>query len=104
VDSAFDLLYLPATANLGEGEREVAAEDLGVAFYEGNVIDLAHLVREQLYLAMPMKALCHPDCAGLCPQCGANLNITTCGCEHRWVDPRLAALGQLLPKEPRDKD
>jgi uncharacterized protein len=47
-----------------------------------------------------MKPLCRPDCAGLCPECGANLNLTRCGCEHRWIDPRMAALQELLPKKP----
>ena len=37
--------------------------------------------------------------AGLCPECGANLNAGTCGCEHRWTDARMAALEQLLPKD-----
>jgi uncharacterized protein len=99
VDAAFDLLYLPMSANAGEGEREVDTEDLGAAFYEGDTIDLAQLVREQFYLALPMKPLCRSDCQGLCPECGANLNLAPCGCDHRWVDPRMAALRQLLPKK-----
>jgi len=101
VDTPFDLSYLPALLNKGEGELEVEAEDLGVAFYEGDAIDLGQLIREQCYLVLPMKPLCSPDCLGLCPECGTNLNHGACRCERRWVDPRLAALAQLLPKEPK---
>lgn len=101
VDTPFDLWYLPASVNTGEGEREVETEDLGVAFYESDAIDLGQLVREQCYLVLPMKPLCSPDCRGLCLECGGNLNQQTCQCERRWVDPRMAALAQLLPKEPK---
>jgi uncharacterized protein len=95
VDIGFDLLYLPSTANTGEGEVEVEDEDLGTAFYRDETIDLGGLVREQLYLALPMKPLCAESCRGLCPQCGVNLNTTSCGCTPLWDDPRLAALKAL---------
>lgn len=44
------------------------------------VIDLSDAVREEVALAAPAFALCRPDCAGLCPQCGADLNPGPCGC------------------------
>jgi uncharacterized protein len=102
VDARFDLQYLPSASNVGDEEQEVAAEDLGVAFYENQAIDLGQLIREQFYLALPMKPLCRPGCEGLCPECGTNLNLTRCNCEHRWVDPRMAPLAQLLPRTPRE--
>lgn len=102
VDARFDLRYLPASSHAGGPEEEVSEEDLGVASYEGDQLDLEQLIREQFYLALPMKALCGPECQGLCPECGTNLNVSRCACEHRWVDPRLAALGQLLPKPRRE--
>jgi uncharacterized protein len=98
----FDLRYLPQAANTGDGEREVAEDDLSTAFYRDEVIDLAELAREQLYLALPMKPLCQPDCRGLCPECGTNLNREACGCERRWVDPRLEGLRALLRDEGKD--
>jgi uncharacterized protein len=49
-------------------------------------------MREQFYLAVPMKPLCRDDCAGLCPSCGTNLNRGSCGCTRDWEDPRFAAL------------
>jgi uncharacterized protein len=95
IDAAFDLRYQPQRLNAGEGEREVEEEDLETAFYENDTIDLAQLMREQFYLALPMKPLCRDECQGLCPVCGINLNTGTCACPRDWEDPRLAALRAL---------
>jgi uncharacterized protein len=95
IDASFDLRYQPHTLNAGEGEREVEEDDLTTAFYENDTIDLGQLMREQLYLALPMKPLCGDECRGLCPICGANLNRATCGCAREWEDPRFAALRAL---------
>ncbi len=48
---------------------------------EDGQIDLGPLVREYLMLEMPIKSICRPDCKGLCPVCGENLNYTIC--EHQ---------------------
>ena len=98
VDAAFDLRYQPRTRNTGDPEREIAEDDLTTAFYESETIDLGELMREQFYLALPMKPLCREDCHGLCPQCGTNLNRETCRCSRDWEDPRLAVL-KTLKKE-----
>src|SRR5438067_5409180 len=98
VDQTFYLRYQPHAHNTGEGEREIEEDDLTTAFYENDEIDLGQLMREQFYLALPMKPLCSDDCKGLCPACGANLNRTTCGCDRSWEDPRLAALKQFKTK------
>ena len=52
-------------------------------------------MREQFYLALPMKPLCRDACKGLCPHCGTNLNASSCDCAPAWQDPRLAALREL---------
>jgi uncharacterized protein len=98
VDQTFDLRYQPHAQNAGEGEREIEEDDLTTAFYENDEIDLGQLIREQFYLALPMKPLCGDDCKGLCPVCGANLNRDACGCRLDWEDPRLAALKELRRK------
>ena len=51
---------------------------------------------ESIYLELPSRLLCSPDCRGLCPMCAKNLNEGLCGCNRKSVDPRLAVLGQLL--------
>ena len=95
VDAAFDLRYLPATELLPDEDREVAEEDLETAYYRDDQVDLNELLREQFYLALPMKPLCREDCRGLCPECGANRNTDACACEPAWHDPRLAPLKGL---------
>ena len=55
-------------------------------------IDLAPVVRDVVIAALPIRNLCRPDCKGLCPKCGADLNQADCGCDREVVDPRLAAL------------
>jgi uncharacterized protein len=95
VDAAFDIRYLPASAASTEPERQVEEEDLGTSYYRDDQIDLNELLREQFYLALPMKPLHSETCKGLCPQCGTNLNTGTCTCEAAWDDPRLAPLKAL---------
>lgn len=96
VDAEFDLRFLPASEMPTEDEREMQEEDVDSSYYRDDQIDLNELLREQFYLALPMKPLCAPDCRGLCPQCGTNLNTSSCGCESRWEDPRLAPLKGLV--------
>jgi uncharacterized protein len=98
VDSAFELRYVPAVANTGDGEREVAEDDLTTAFYRNETLDLGELMHEQFVLALPMKPLCSDACKGLCPACGTNLNKETCECKPAWKDPRLAALQGILDR------
>jgi uncharacterized protein len=59
------------------------------------ILDLAPLIREEAILAVPMGVLCRPDCAGLCLECGQNLNEETCDCDQEEIDPRFAILQQL---------
>jgi DUF177 domain-containing protein len=95
VDAPFDIRYLPASEASTEGESEVEEEDLETSYYRDDQIDLNELLREQFYLALPMKPLCQDGCKGLCPQCGTNLNAGTCDCAPEWEDPRLAGLKAL---------
>ncbi len=59
-------------------------------------LDLDELCLSDILLNLPSKQLCKEECKGLCPQCGANLNHESCSCSKKEVDPRLAALGELL--------
>ena len=93
VDKAFDLLYVPPLR--AEEEKELEDDDLSVAFYHRQVIDLDDLVCEQIELALPMGRLCTEDCRGLCPECGANLNEAECTCSADFGDSRWGALSRL---------
>ena len=85
------------TAHEDDEEALEGAEGdvLGLAEYRDEKIDLGEVVREQLYLALPMKPLCREDCKGLCAVCGGNRNREACTCQQEWVDPRMAALKEL---------
>ena len=76
-------------------EMELNREELSASFYSGQTIDVSALVQEQTLLALPSRPLCHEECKGLCPECGANLNLTPCDCQPTWKDPRLAVLSTL---------
>ena len=64
-------------------------------------LDLRDALREELLLAVPQFVECRPDCRGLCPECGANLNAGPCGCRP-IRDPRWGPLGDLLPGRPTE--
>ncbi len=97
--SGFEVTYTPRPSGGKEehppGEIELAAGDMGLIYFEGQQIDLADAIQEQVILALPIKALCSPACKGLCPGCGADLNKGGCGCGHRPSDSAFAALKKL---------
>jgi uncharacterized protein len=99
IDAAFDQRYLPSSQATTEAEREIEENDLETSYYSEDQIDLNELMREQFYLALPMKPLCLEGCKGLCAQCGTNLNTGTCDCAPVWEDARLAALKALKGRE-----
>lgn len=77
----------------------------GFTIDEHHVIDLTEAVRQYAQMVLPMKPLCHDDCAGLCPTCGQNLNLGRCDCPTEPLDPRWAALADLVNrKEGTDKE
>ena len=61
-------------------------------------IDLTPIFRDYAVLDIPIGQACKPDCKGLCPTCGANLNEGDCGHRQESIDPRLAGLREMLEK------
>ncbi|MBA2530124.1 MAG: DUF177 domain-containing protein [Euzebyales bacterium] len=87
-----ELFVDPADATSGE---EI---EPGYEIADG-VIDLDTLLRDALVPAVPFRALCRPDCQGLCASCGANRNEGGCDCTQTTTDERWAALeGLRLPE------
>lgn len=74
-----------------EGDRDEGEETY---LMEGDRLDLGPLVRDAVLLGLPPAPLCREECRGLCPQCGADLNVESCGCEAP-IDPRWVALDAL---------
>jgi uncharacterized protein len=97
VSRAFDLLYRPQESEKVGDEVAIHEADTEIGYYSGEGMELEDALREQVVLALPIKALCRHDCKGLCPVCGNNRNQQPCQCDpHR--DARWAALGGLKDK------
>ena len=91
----FDLLLAPGPPTASAADEELSLTDLDLDYYTGEIVDLEGLLREQIILMLPLKPLCSETCNGLCPQCGANLNLTTCGCKTGDVNSPFAQLAKL---------
>ena len=72
-----------------------ALDDVDLVLPEG-LLELDEIAGSDLQLSLPQTFLCKEDCKGLCPQCGADLNKTTCGCRPDQGDPRMQVLNDLL--------
>jgi uncharacterized protein len=90
----------PARPTFAVDAREVdqpgGGEELASPYVEDDELDMKAWARDALVLALPVQVLCREDCAGLCPECGADLNEA--GPEHaheRPPDPRWAKLSDL---------
>lgn len=77
----------------------VKGEELETLIDEHHILDLSEVVRQMILLATPMYAVCRPDCAGLCPRCGQNLNEAQCDCTVEVIDPRWSKLQTLLDEQ-----
>jgi uncharacterized protein len=78
-----------------------AADDDDAYVLADDILDLEPLARDAVLLELPLAPLCKEDCRGLCPQCGANLNLDTCSCAPP-ADPRWSALDALRVGEGDD--
>jgi uncharacterized protein len=76
---------------------DLTSDDMDRADIDGDAIDLRFPIQEEIISALPFRLLCREDCKGLCPECGANLNETTCDCHSSTIDPRLAVLKGWKP-------
>ncbi|MGQ9490186.1 MAG: YceD family protein [Anaerolineae bacterium] len=93
----FDLeeVYAP-TVDIVTGKTLVPdEEDRALWIDEHHILDLAEVLRQNALITMPLHILCRPDCRGLCPTCGHNLNEGPCSCQTE-TDPRWAVLADLL--------
>ena len=88
-----DDVYYPVL-DMNTGERLPLPEDGETSCTIGTdqILDITESVRQYTMLGLPMMPLCRSDCAGLCPECGVNLNEESCSCETGRVDPRWQSL------------
>jgi uncharacterized protein len=96
VDSEFQLLF---EVESQESRRikalDARIDDLDSEVLDEPVIDLDDVVRQQVYLALPMKNLCSDSCKGVCARCGTNLNLAACGCAEEGKGSPFAVLARL---------
>ena len=96
VSNTADLLELELTARTTLDAEELQNEDNDeIVLLEDGEVDVGDLARTAFILGMDTKTLCSEDCKGLCPRCGADLNLGPCSC-GKETDPRLAVLAKLL--------
>ena len=89
----------PALISTDVDAREInqpgGGEELTSPYVSGEEVDLAAWARDAFALALPVQISCRPDCAGLCPECGANLNAEPGHAHEQAIDPRWAKLSEL---------
>jgi uncharacterized protein len=95
ISTEFNERFVRAVSWAAEEQHELQAEDLNIAVFDGEGIELDDLVREELLLALPVSVLCREDCKGLCPVCGIDRNRNNCQCEIDEVDSRWHKLKDL---------
>ena len=87
----------------GESLEDIGPDDFRIRDHQH--LDLSEAVRQYEQSTLSLRPTCRPECAGLCPQCGQNLNEQACGCRQDNVDSRwsgLAGLAERLRTEDRD--
>ena len=80
---------------LKRAEQNFAEEFLETYSNKSEIIDIMLLVRQTLALTDDIRFLCKPDCKGLCPQCGQDLNIAPCGCKPANLSPFAVLKGKF---------
>jgi uncharacterized protein len=87
--------FVGAVSWAADEHHELLEEDLNLAVFDGEAIELDELVREEILLALPANVLCREDCRGLCPSCGIDRNLSPCQCETKEIDSRWQKLKEL---------
>ena len=76
-------------------EHSCSSNEMDVMFLDEPLIDIFYVLQQQVYLALPDKKICKPECQGLCPKCGANLNEERCKCSTAPESSPFAVLKKL---------
>ena len=97
LDRDFSLSYRPASTDDAVPEVELDEEESQAGFYEGNGLQLAQVLTEQILLWLPMHWVCSAECKGICPVCGVNRNTGSCDCRQELNDGRWEALRGFRP-------
>ena len=96
VTISFEEEYIPTVDVVSGAPLLSPEESSSFIIDEYHVIDLTEAIRQYMLLTLPMKPLCREDCAGLCQECGYNLNQGPCDCPPQAIDPRWSEISKLL--------
>jgi len=99
VESRFQLEYVTREDYQAQQDLELTEDDLDLTVFDGEVIDVDALVREELWLAVPTQLLCQENCKGVCSVCGVDRNVTDCFCQVQEIDSRWEGLKELVKDE-----
>ncbi len=95
LEAGFDLIFRPGDVDAEAGEHAISEDETEIGYYEKGGLPLEDVVREQVLLTLPGRALCREACKGLCPHCGSDRNVELCHCTEGVVDSRWGALAAL---------
>ncbi len=92
LEKDFDLIFRPLGSDRRGEEVSISEAETEIGYYQGEGLELADAVKEQVLLAAPVKVVCRESCKGFCALCGKNLNEGACECSPVVADPRWDAL------------
>jgi DUF177 domain-containing protein len=83
---------------------ELTADQIGMVYFQGEELDFAVAIQEQAVLAIPFNPICKPECKGLCPHCGNDMNQGSCNCGEKKPEGPFACLKDLESQLTKGKD
>lgn len=98
IKTQFDYTFFPDPGGYEE-DLELSYEELGTSYFRDDLIDLDHIVVEQIILQIPVKPLCKESCRGLCKICGINLNVVECNHQVKMISSPFAKLKDFKIKK-----
>jgi uncharacterized protein len=92
---ALEAIYLPVSDASSERAKDLEDEGTDVYAYEESAVDLGEMVRDKLFMSIPLQPYCTPGCKGLCPACGVNRNTVYCQCAEEKLGSPFEQLKEL---------
>ena len=87
-EALLDIVEEVLQGNFSSDSLSLPNRSENYSIYSNQILDLNEIIEQYARLATPMKLLCQPDCAGICPSCGRNLNQEACNCASQVQDSR----------------
>lgn len=95
LSSPIELILYPLEDGVSTDEKELDKTEMESNYFEGGEIHLSEIACEQIFLEIPYQPLCHEACKGLCPECGKDLNLSSCECVKGELTSGFSVLQKL---------